>query len=102
MEAGQTYLGWMVLVAGWLSCGADPSTGDSAGPGGTEGPGGEQPPLGGEALEPGGRGGDSHLGQGTAGKTGPRGPALTFPVGSPSVWLSSRRLEPFGDAGCSW
>lgn len=34
-------------------------------------------------------------------KTEPRGQALTFPAGSPSVWLSAMKLEPLGDAGCS-
>lgn len=45
LEAGQAYPAWMVLVAGWSSCGEDPSTGDSAGPGGTEDPGKERPLL---------------------------------------------------------
>lgn len=42
------------------------------------------------------------LGGGRGVKTGPRGQALTFPAGSPSVWLSTMRLELLGDAGCSW
>lgn len=41
-------------------------------------------------------------GGGQGWKTGPRRQALTFPAGSPSVWLSAMRLEPLGDAGCSW
>lgn len=44
--------GWMVPAAGWSSCGADPSTGDPAGPGGTEGPGEERRPSGGAAPGP--------------------------------------------------
>lgn len=37
-----------------------------------------------------------------AGETGHRRQALTFPGGSPSLWLSAMKLEPLGDAGCSW
>lgn len=58
------YPGWMVLGAGWSSCGADPRTGDSAGPGETEVPDEERQPLGGAVLEPGGRGKDSHFWRG--------------------------------------
>lgn len=39
---------------------------------------------------------------GGAGETGHRRQALTFPGGSPSLWLSAMKLEPLGDAGCSW
>lgn len=42
------------------------------------------------------------MGWGRDGKIGPRGRALTFPVGSPRMWLSNIRLEPLEDAGCSW
>lgn len=52
------------------------------------------------SLEGGGRTVTS--GRRRGGKTGARGQALTFPAGSPSVWLSTMRLEPLGDAGCSW
>lgn len=92
----------MVLAAGWSSCGADTSTEDFAGLGGTEGPGEERLPSGGAALEPKEGVRTITWGRGRGGKTGPRGQALTFPVGSPSMWLSTMRLEPLGDAGCSW
>lgn len=52
------------------------------------------------SLEEGGR--TVTWGGGRGGKTGPKGQALTFPAGSPSVWLNTMRLEPLGDAGCSW
>lgn len=52
-EAVQAYPGWMIPMADWSSCGADPHNGDSAGPGRIEGPDEERQPLGGAALVPG-------------------------------------------------
>lgn len=52
------------------------------------------------SLEGGGR--TVILGGGRSGKTGPRGQKLTFPAGSPNLWLSTMRLELLGDVGCSW
>lgn len=41
---------------------------------------------------------DSHLGWRLGSEDRARGQALTFPAGSPSVWLSAMKLEPLGDA----